>query len=329
MDLRDLTKNQHFVPQVEQRLNAINTQVKSENQRIYSFSVRDRDLHTVKVDSEKGIKISKNLSLHDLFSFDVLAEEASRYNFEKLFQDYETRIKVNTESILSKIDTHRADIKIEIINIFMFKVLNFIRNPYSIKSALSTFSEFKDKYPTDPVHFKNFERVLNGRKPQSKYLCRQLDITENEYREWLAIIFFMLTPMKEGYSNFFNQLVKRIYENSDLFIQVHIYTYDNETCLLSDRGHNKYEIDKDKMVWEFNLHSKGFIKYGFVNIDTCIPEHISEEIVAYYKSNIKTISTMHMHNDLTQLEIYNQNTIAYCHEKVFSSSSNCYGVGVL
>lgn len=85
MDLLDVTKNQHFVPQVEQRLNAINPKAKEENQKIYSFSLKDRESYAVILDSENGSKISNTLSLNDIFSFDVLGKEAARYNFEKLF----------------------------------------------------------------------------------------------------------------------------------------------------------------------------------------------------------------------------------------------------
>lgn len=328
MDLRDATKNQHFVPQVEQRLNAINPQARNENQKIHSFSLKDRDAGIVSIDSEKGVKILKNLSLNDLFSFDVLGKKSSKYNFEKLFHSYELTIKSSTESLLSKIDSPKADIKPEIINIFRFKILNFIRNPYSIKKILATFFAFKDIFPTDSIHYENFNRVLNGSKPQQKYLCKQLDITEDEYKEWLATIFLLLTPMKEGQLNFLDQFIKRIYENLNLFTQIHIYTYDDETCLLSDRGYNEYEINGDDMVWEFNLCSHGFIKYAFVNIDAFIPENILKEIVDFYKSEPKSISVMKMHNDLTQLKYYNQRTVELCHEHVFGASKEYSGVTV-
>lgn len=328
MELLDVTKNQHFLPQVEQRLNAINPQIKSKNQKIYSFSIKDRDAGVVSINSEKGVRISTNLSLHDLFSFDVLGEEAKKYNFEKLFHSYEVTIKSNTESLLSKIDSPKADIKTEVLNIFRSKILNFIRNPYSIKKILNTFSSMKDLFPTDPVHHKNFERVLIGNKPQQKYLCKHLDITENEYQKWLATIFLLLTPMKEEYLNFLDQFIKRFYENPDLFIQIHIYTYDDETCLLSDRGYNEYEINGDDMVWEFNLCSHGFIRYAFVNIDAFIPENISKEIVDFYKSEPKSISVMKIHNDLTQLKYYNQRTVELCHEHVFGASKEYEGVTV-
>ena len=329
MDLRDVTKNQHFVPQVEQRLNAINPKAKSENQKIYSFSIRDRNRCAVSIDSEKGVKISKNLSLSDLFSFDVLGKEASKYNFEKLFHDYEAIIKANTESLLSKIDLPKADIKSEVINIFRSKILNFIRNPYSIKRILNTFSSVKDFYPTDPVHYKNFERVLNGNKPQKNNLCKQLGITENEYQEWLVIIFLLLTPMKEKQLNFLDQFIKRAYENSNSLIKVYVYTYDDETCLLSDRGFSFYELENNTTVWDFNLCSQGFIRYVFMNIEASVPQDTPQKILDMLKSTSNRVGWMIEPNDLIALEMYNQRTVELCYEHVFSSSLRCHGIEVV
>lgn len=326
MDLRDPTKNQHFLPQVEQRLNAINTQVKSENQKIYSFSIRDRNSFAVSIDSEKGVKISKNLSLNDLFSFDVLGEGGGRYNFEKLFYDYETRIKINTESLLSKIVTPEADIKSAIINIFRFKILNFVRNPYSIEKILNTFCDLKKIIPNDPIHFESFNRVLEGSKPQQSYLCNQLGITEEDYRDWLATIFILLNSMEEDKVNFLDQTIIGILENPSLYTRVYIYTYDEKTCLLSDRGFNIYTKDHTT-VWEFNLYSNGFIRYVFENIDRS-ELGVDKEVLDRFKSMPKKIDVEVLYNDLTALKIYNKHTVDFCHKHVFGASKDYEGVTV-
>lgn len=329
MDLRDITKNQHFIPQVEQRFNAINPQAKSENQKIYSFSIRDRNSYIIAIDSKKGSNISKNLQILHLFSFDVLKEEAGRYNFEKLFYDYETRVKVNTESLLSKLCIPHADIKSEILNIFSSKILNFVRNPYSIKKILNTFSNFKGMTPNDPIHFGNFERVLNGIKPQQDYLCEQLDVTKDNYKDWLAIIFFLLNSMREDQTNFLDQVIKRVYENPSLFIQVDVYTYDDEICLLSDRGFNMYELEENTTVWEFNLCSHAFLRYVFVDIDKFLLEDTLKEVTDRVKLESNTVRVSLNCNDLAALGRYNQRTVELCHEQVFSSNKSCYGVKVI
>jgi hypothetical protein len=127
VDLKDATKKQHFVSQVEQRLNAINPQARNENKKIYSFRLLDRESYKLALDKEKGCKITDSLSLIDIFSFDVLEKNFERYNFEKLFHQYEYDIKINIESLISKISKCQADLKSEILNIFASKFINFIR----------------------------------------------------------------------------------------------------------------------------------------------------------------------------------------------------------
>lgn len=326
MDLKDVTKNQHFVPQVEQRLNAINPLAKEENQKIYSFSLDDRESYAINLDSEKGFKISNTLSLNDIFSFDVLEKEAARYNFESLFHQYEASIKTNTESLISKLPTAGADIKSEILNIFLSKFLNFVRNPYSIKKVLNTFPQLRYVHPTDPVHYKNFERVLNGRKPQQAYLCKQLEVTEEEYADWLSVIFLLLTPLEKGQPNFLEQVVKGLYENPDLFIRILIYTYDDKTCLLSDRGYSIPLPENEHMAWDFNLYSHGFIRYFFGNLDLLAPATAPKELLERFKAGPKSIDVHNIVNDLNALEQYNKHVVYQCNKNVFNSSSECYGL---
>lgn len=326
MDLQDVTKNQHFIPQVEQRLNALNPLAKEDNQKIYSFSLKDRDTYLIELDSKNGLKISNTLSLNDIFSFDVLEKEAVRYNFEKLFHKYESNIKNNTDSLLLKLSTAEADIKPEILNIFLSKFLNFVRNPYSIRKILNTFPQLNELQPTNPVHYKNFERVLNGIKPQQNYLCNQLGVTKEEYKEWLSLIFLLLTPFEEDQPNFLEEVVKGLYENPDLFIIVMIYTYDDKTCLLSDRGYSIPLPEDDHLSLDFNLYSHGFIRYVFTDIDLIAPQNAPKNLIEKFKKNQKSIPVHHIINDLNELERYNKHVVYQCSKNVFNSSSECYGL---
>jgi hypothetical protein len=326
VDLQDVTKNQHFVPQVEQRLNAINPLARAENQKIYSFSLKDRESYTLNLESENGSKISNTLSLNDIFSFDILGKEAARYNFEKLFHQYEVNIKTNTESLISKLPTIGADVKSEILNIFLSKFLNFVRNPYSIKKVLNTFPQLRGIHPNDPVHYKNFERVMTGRKPHQEYLCEKLGVTGKEYADWLSVIFLLLTPLDKGQPNFLEQVVKGLYEDKDTFIMVIIYTYDDKTCLLSDRGYSIPLPESDHMALDFNLYSHGFIRYIFGNLDLLAPASAPKELIENFKAEPKSIHVCNVANDLNELEQYNKNVLYQCHKNVFNSSSECYGL---
>ncbi len=111
----NITANQHYVSQVEQRLNSSNPNADQDNQRIYSFTVADREAFTLSLDSPRGCSISKNLVSRDLFSFDVIRDTTSRFNFEVLFQQYEADIESNTVVLLQKLEQGSGDLKKEIL----------------------------------------------------------------------------------------------------------------------------------------------------------------------------------------------------------------------
>jgi hypothetical protein len=175
------TRNQHFVSQGEQRLNALNPQADRKNQRIYSFEVIDRENYQLALESPIGRPIESNLSLFDLFSFDVPGESRLRLNFESLFRKYEGYIKDHTQSLLAKLNAGSGDIKVEIINLFAAKMLNFVRNPFSIVKVLNSFPDLASHDPTDPALLADYRRVVSGRKPQQAHLCAELGISEAQY----------------------------------------------------------------------------------------------------------------------------------------------------
>jgi hypothetical protein len=327
MDLKSATKNQHFLSQIEQRLNAINPDSNNQkNQKIYEFDVINREGHEINLRSARGTLIGNTLSLHDLFSFDVLDRKGDRHNFEELFNQYEPSIKSTTLELLRKIEINGEDIASEIVNLFSMKFLNFIRNPYSIQKILNTFPVLMNVHPTDPVHLENFRKVLGGRKPQQEYLCRTLNISEKDYIAWLSVIFLLLTPVAEGGQNFLNETVRGLFESKDLFMMVLIYTYDDHACLLSDRGFSEPFISgNDRMAFDFNLYSKGFIRYTFSSIDLVAPPSTPKRVIELFKETKKVIAH-HLHNDLEALQIYNRNVVYQCYKNVFCSQPNCFGL---
>lgn len=123
--MQNVTRNHHFVAQVEQRLNAIDSSILKKNQKIYSFKVIDRESYEIFLEPSEGISIINNLSFNDLFSFDVL-DERQRLNFEGLFGEYETRVGQLTESLLSKIESKSTDIKDELLRIFCAETPQYI-----------------------------------------------------------------------------------------------------------------------------------------------------------------------------------------------------------
>jgi hypothetical protein len=199
------TRNQHFLTRVEQKLNALNPQADARNLRIYSFEVIDRENYTLSLESPNGRPIGSNLSLFDLFSFDVPGNTRLRRNFESLFHKYENYIEAHTKSLLAKLNGGGRDIKAEIIDLFAAKLLNFVRNPFSIVKVLNSFPGVASYDPVDPALLADYRRIVSGRKPHQAHLCTQLGISDAQYVEWLRLLFMLLVPMAEGRSNFFEQ----------------------------------------------------------------------------------------------------------------------------
>jgi hypothetical protein len=138
------TRNQHFVAQVEQRLNAIGPSGARGKGRIYSFRVVNRDGYQIALENARGRAIASTLSMLDLFSFDVKGGGRIRGNLETLFQKYEENIEMHTKGLLKKLADNSNDIKAEIIDLFASKLLNFVRNPFCIEKVLNSFPGLTD-----------------------------------------------------------------------------------------------------------------------------------------------------------------------------------------
>lgn len=320
------TKNQHFISQAELRLNAINPTAKDENQRIYSFEVDDRESFSLKLSSDKGFKINRSLSLNDLFSFDVQGGNEYRHNFENLFNKYEDRIKADTVSLLEKLSSKNDDIKEEILNLYVAKFLNFIRNPYSVNKVLNTFSTLQRFKPTiEPVK-SNFERLLAGNRPQQDYLCSKIGISEQDYVKWLGTLFMLLSEYSPNQPNFMEEIIRGVYENPNNVVFVMVYTYKRHTCVVSDRGYTIPLVEGKHMAFDFNLNSSSFIRYMFGDLEELTPANTPRKVVELYKAMPKEVKVFSFENDMDELKVYNQRTVYQCYERVYSSSLENYGL---
>lgn len=329
LELHDYTKNQHFISQAEQRLNCINPNASKRNQKIYSFKIDVRESHSIIFNGAK--KIEAELSITDLFCFSKNDSSVGQLNFEKLFHRYENDITEHTESLLAKVAVRDSNVDKELMYIFISKVMNFIRNPYSIKKVLNTFPSLLNVHPTDPLIYKQYEQVLIGRKPQQKRLCEQLGINDLEYEQWLRVIFMLLMPIdKSDYYNFLESTIAGMYTDPEIKVGAILFTYDNVCCLLSDRGHNFYALTEQSQAWEFNLNRHAFIRFGFANIDELLSRSLTKEQLEFAKKikpNVKLdVSLEHRHNDFTELANYNRITVYQSATNVFSSSLDVSGL---
>jgi hypothetical protein len=322
--LKNDTRNQHFVTRGEQRLNALNPQADPKNQRIYSFEVIDRENYKLALESPIGRPIGSNLSLFDLFSFDVPGDSRLRLNFESLFHKYEGYIEAHTQSLLAKLNSGTNDIKAEIINLFAAKLLNFVRNPFSIQKVLNSFPGLASHDPADPALLAEYRRIVSGKKPHQAYLCAQLGISDAQYVEWLRMLFMLLVPMADGQPNFFEDVIRRLLENRKMHVAAVVNEYDSARCLLSDRGFSQPIADGPHMAFSFNLCATAFVDYVFLDPATSLkgkasPEFIEQAIANWERLPEKQIRVTFVRNNLDMLARFNRRAIEQCYRRVYCS----------
>ena len=302
----------------------MNPQADPKNQRIYSFEVIDRENYKLALESRIGRPIGSNLSLFDLFSFDVPGDSRLRLNFESLFHKYEGYIEAHTQSLLAKLKSGSNDIKAEIIDLFAAKLLNFVRNPFSIQRVLNSFPGLASYDPTNPALLAEHRRIVSGRKPHQAHLCAQLGISDAQYVEWLRVLFMLLVPMADGQPNFFEDMIRRLLENRKMHVAAVVNEYDSARCLLSDRGFSQPIADGPHMAFSFNLCATAFVDYVFLDPATSLrgkasPEFIAQAIANWERLPEKQIRVTFVRNNLDMLARFNRRAIEQCYSRVYCS----------
>jgi hypothetical protein len=322
--LENDTRNQHFLTRAEQKLNAMNPRADARKLRIYSFKVVYRENYTLALESQNGRLIGSNLSLFDLFSFDVPGGSRLRLNFESLFHKYEAHIEAHTKSLLAKLNARSDDIKAEMIDLFAAKLLNFVRNPFSIVKVLNSFPGIAGYDPTNAALLAAYRRIVNGRKPHQAHLCAQLGISDAQYVEWLRLLFMLLMPMAQGRPNFFEEVIKNLLENRKMHVAAFVCEYDSDRCLISDRGFSQPIADGPHMAFSFNLCATAFADYIFADPAALVqgkasPEFIAQAIARWERLPDKQINVTFMRNNLGMLARYNRRVVEQCYKRVYCS----------
>jgi DNA-binding transcriptional MerR regulator len=328
--MKNETANQHFISQVEQRLNAINPNAAPKNQRIYEFQIFDKQNYKITLTNDRGVPISKNLSFLDLFSFNVENGSRLRENFESVFCEHEQFIKTYTSSLIEKLKTGNTDIKKESINLFSAKLLGFMRNPFCIRKILNTFPNAASHRPTDPDLYAIFQRILNGRQPQKSHLCERLGVTAGEYEAWLRVLFMLNTPMRDGHPPILRDLVKHLFQNKDMEAYVDVFTYDRQCCMLSDRAFSAsaHNSSGSHMALEFNLCSHAFIRYRFINMASKLRALLGATEARKFRLSEKPVQVSRIENDLQSLRKFNEDVVRQSFAHAFCAIKKPYGVDV-
>lgn len=332
MNFKNKTKNQHYIAQVEQKLNSINPDAKRKERRIYKLKVKDRSNSIVKNTDEKGIEIENNLSYDDLYTFNFL-EDSVRENFEDFFQKYENNIESHIKNMEEKCNDGYQDITLEVVNIFLYKLMNIIRNPYFIKETIVIFEGLLE---TDISADTDIIRVMNFTSKSKDEIYKGYQITAGDYKKWLMIIYLAITK-KDGEELLLESIVRNIFNDKDYHKDILIFFYDDNFCLLSDRGFNLVSIGDGNFVLEFNLRRDIFISFPFFSSyymsnlmkqELGISDEYIQEVLSVKRRLNKSIEARKNPNKIEALSEYNKRAVNFCYEHVFGASIEYEGVTV-
>ena len=327
-------RNHHFVSQAEQRLNAIDPSISKKNQRIYAFSITDRENYQISLEAPAGTKIKETLSFDDLFTIDIL-DDRLRVNLEDYFSSYEQDVSILTQSLLLKLKSGNQDIEKEIINIFAMKLINSFRNPFCIEKTLNTIGNLANYYPSDENLKDIYNRIESGNQASLKEFANNLSVTEEQYRKWMKSLFMLLVPKGTQGTNLVDMMIKEFFENTEQYINVYIHIYsgseESKHSLLSDRGFTLLTDQGEHLAYEFNLTSNAFISYIFTDITEKagidqLGKNVIERILRIESKKPSKVNIHFCENNLEALSRYNKKVVYQSRENVYCKSKVIYGL---
>lgn len=314
------TRNQHYISQAEQRLNAFNPSAAKRSRRIYEFRVVDRQRPELSLVNETGRLIKNSLSFDDLFSFDAEQDATFRSNLETVFQGYERDVATHSRVLLEKLRPGQArNTKDELLGLFAAKLLNMLRNPHCVTKVLNTVGKVADYRPTDPKLLVTFNRLLSGNRPRQSDICKNFGISTSAYERWLRVLFLLLTKPDNEPLNLFESTIKGMFESKRVMVHVYEYTRSdpNQVCLLSDRGFNTPIQSDSTFALEVNVSSRAFVRFVLCDPQVYAPEGTQSELADRARGRV---SVTRFENDLEALARYNQLTAFQCASTVFAAS---------
>lgn len=283
--MENLTVNQHFISQVEQRRNCIDDSRPKDKQRIYQFEIVDREKGFVRLSHPDGVKIKNNLSFDDLFSFDV-KNTSLRKNLEDFFQKFETDLSSASDLLISesRVNSGGAVLKDAAERVFKAKFMGWIRNPYSIARTISMYKGLLGMYPTDPLLLAHFSDIRTGAKPHLTDVCAEFGVTCDQYLQWLEILFLALMISPGCEKSILESSVEKIIESNGHMGHVLVATFDDVAgcrVALPDTGYLQGTQDPSHNMFLFNLSRSAFASFSIVNISNQtlvkIPPHMRHQ----------------------------------------------------
>lgn len=311
-------------------MNAANPNAVSHRQVIYAFKVLDHEHLTLQMERPDGVRISNNLAIFDLFSFDVAQDKTWRMNFESQFGRLESMTEAVTQRLLDCMGVgvqgwestlHGGELYDDLVALFKIKLMNFARNPHSIPKVLNTLGVLANFDPTAPHHLADVDRILHGRRPQQARLCVELGISDQDYVAWLKLLFMLFVECDPQGSTFLDGIVRGIFESEQLEVAAMVCTYTDQVCLLSDRGFSTNIRQAGVDGFDFNLTSRAFVRYIFGSISALVPRASAPQLNRY-RRDPRSLRFFNKMDDLDLLGSFNRNVIHQSAERVFSAIPN-------
>jgi hypothetical protein len=328
--VENLTRNQHFISQSEQRSNCIHDSRPKNKQRIYKFEISDRESSIVRLTNTQGVKIQKNLSFDDPFSFDV-KNSSLRKNLEDFFQSFEADLAPAIDLLISesKISSGSDTLTSAAARVFKAKFMGWIRNPYSIARTIGMFKGLAGLYPTDPLLLADFSEIRTGAKPHLDNVCAAFGVTSDQYLQWLEILFLALMTPPGDTRSILESSVENLIESKGHMSHVIVATFDDVAeyrVAIPDTGYIQGTQDPNHNMFLFNLSRSAFASFNVVNLSKQtlveVPQHIKGKVDSF---NIK-FSAQHHHNDIRLLEKFNALATYQAHSHIFCADPQVFGV---
>lgn len=311
------TRNQHYIAQVEQKLNCIDNSVPKPKRRIYEFEILDHSHQEFKLTNQQGVKITNNLSFNDLYTLEVF-EDGTRDNFESFFSELESKIETLSHKLLDSSELEQP----LLLDFLCAKLMNSIRNPFCIEKTVNTFDLFCNYFPTEENLLKLFQRI-DAINVNTKILSN-FNINSVMYKKWLKIIFYMVVPFKSPQTvkySFLEKIAFNFFDNEKNIISIFLSVYDDPSCLLSDRSYIALSDKENVVNYTFNVTKNAFIIFNFIPKAELLNIPLDElnipiEVFEKLRTPIKILKYK---NEESLLETYNQNVISQSYKNFYAS----------
>lgn len=347
----NLTHNQHFISQAEQRMNSCSDKPEAKKAKIYKFTVDETQPLTVHLQNKATIE--NNLAFQDLFTI-MRTNDNKRVNLEALFNRYETDYAESAKSIIEAISMERsgpgsATIQLTeelqahpnhsptidlIKRIYRHKILVGARNPLRVKETLNRFQDSLDHSVAD-MDALALHLALEGKDPrEERHICETYKLSRCDYRRWIRLLILLLYRKGDG-ETILDGFVDEFFNAKDYFTLVRVHSFKEGCALLPDTGVVTDAVDGG-IVTYMNVSKHCIIAVVHKKIETpvfdalCRSRKLSSrgrsELIESLASNVQIRLVL---DDRATLEGYNKICVKACVSEVFSGAKEAPGIRVV